>query len=234
MIAEAGFKATAEKLKAYTCLLALEDTTTLKFNHDTVCDEMGHTTSQKNSRGMHAHSVLFFAPKEQHVVGLIEQELWTRDVNSYGKSSQRATRPYKEKESFKWERASQTMESRLGNDMQKIISVCDREADLIEYLTYKTSCQQRFIVRSSQNRYIEQSEDRLYQYNQSLRSAGKRKVQITQKGGRKARKVTCDVYYASVTIKPPKKKHGKSISMFYIRCQERNNDQGLCWHIFDL
>ena len=128
---------------------------------------------------MHAHSVLLFAPKEQHVVGLIEQELWTRDVNSYGKSSQRATRPYKEKESFKWERASQTMESRLGNDMQKIILVCDREADLIEYLTYKTSCQQRFIVRSSQNRYIEQSEDRLYQYNQSLRSAGKRKVQIT-------------------------------------------------------
>ena len=136
MIAEAEFKATAEKLKAYTCLLALEDTTTLKFNHDTVCDEMGHTTSQKNSRGMHAYSVLLFAPKEQYVVGLIEQELWTRDVNSYGKSSQRATRPYKEKESFKWERASQTMGSRLGNDMQKIISVCDREADLIEYLTY--------------------------------------------------------------------------------------------------
>ncbi|MCY4177243.1 MAG: hypothetical protein OXD32_01930 [Endozoicomonadaceae bacterium] len=71
-----------------------------------------------------------------------------------------------------------------------------------EYKTNKTSYQQCFIVRSSQNRYIEHSEDRLYQYNQSLQSAGKRKVQITQKGGRKARKVTCDVHYASAIIKP--------------------------------
>jgi len=39
--------------------------------------------------------------------------------------------------------------------MSKVISVCDREADIIEYLTYKTTHQQRFVVRSMQSRCIE-------------------------------------------------------------------------------
>ncbi|WP_323840926.1 transposase DNA-binding-containing protein, partial [Photorhabdus africana] len=41
-IAEAGFAATAEQVKHYDCLLALEDTTSLEFIHPTVRDEMGH------------------------------------------------------------------------------------------------------------------------------------------------------------------------------------------------
>ncbi|WP_255523222.1 IS4 family transposase, partial [Xenorhabdus sp. PB62.4] len=133
-IAEAGFVATAEQVKHYDCLLALEDTTSLEFTHPTVRDEMGHTTSNKRSRGMHAHSVLLFAPDKQQVIGLIEQARWTRDLQAYGQNQHHASRAYKDKESYKWERASRAMETRLGADMRKVISVCDREADIIEYL----------------------------------------------------------------------------------------------------
>ena len=230
-IDEAGFAATARCAKNYKCLLALEDTTSLEFVHRTVREQMGHLTSNKYHRGMHAHSVLLFAPKEQHIVGLIEQKRWTRDINTYGQKVKRAVRPYKEKESYKWEQSSSVMESRLGGDMQKVISVCDRESDLIEYLTYKTSNQQRFIVRSSQNRCIEQSSDRLYQYSQSLQAAGKRVIGIKQRGGRKARKADCEIRYAQVTIEVPVKKQGESISLYYVCCHEINNEQGVCWHI---
>ena len=96
---------------------------------------------------MHAHSVLLFAPREEYVVGLIEQERWTRDINLYGKKAQRACRADADKESYKWESASQAMEQRLGSaEMEKVISVCDREADIIEHLTYKTVNHQRVIV----------------------------------------------------------------------------------------
>ena len=97
-IAEAGFAATAEHVQAYDCLLALEDTTSLEFKHRTVRDEMGHTTSNKHSRGMHAHSILLFSPQEQHVVGLIEQDRWTRDIKGYGQNRRHATRNYEDKE----------------------------------------------------------------------------------------------------------------------------------------
>ncbi|OLQ73061.1 hypothetical protein BIT28_11875 [Photobacterium proteolyticum] len=67
---------------------------------------------------MHAHSVLLFAPAEQHVVGLIEQERWTRDLQAYGQNQRHASRSYEEKESYKWERASRAMKTRLGPDMK--------------------------------------------------------------------------------------------------------------------
>jgi len=230
-IAEAGFAATVEHTKHYDCLLALEDTTSLEFSHQTVRGEMGHTTSNKRSRGMHAHSVLLFAPEEQHVVGLIEQERWTRDLQAYGQNQRHASRPYIEKESYKWERASRAMETRLGNGIQKVISVCDREADVIEYLTYKVSHQQRFIVRSMQSRCIKESEERLYQYSDSLAHAGTRTVQVRQKGGRKARKASCEVCYAPVTVKIPANKTGEPVPLYYVGCQEVGHEKGLHWHI---
>ena len=230
-IAEAGFAATVENTKHYECLLALEDTTSLEFSHSTVRGDMGHTTSSNYSRGMFAHSVLLFAPREQHVVGLIEQERWTRNIKDYGKSKNHAKRPYLEKESYKWERASRAMETRLGEGMSKIISVCDREADLIEYLAYKTSNQQRFVVRSMQSRCILESEDKLYQYSASLTDAGIRTVQVRQKGGRKARQAVCEVRYAPITVKVPSNKKGEPVELYYVGCQEREQEKGLNWHI---
>ena len=230
-IADSGFLATAKRVNQYDCLLALEDTTSLEFKHQTVRDEMGHTTSNKHSRGMHAHSVLLFAPEQQHVVGLIEQKRWTRDISLYGQNNRHASRAYEDKESYKWEQASEAMASRLGSGMNKVISVCDREADIIEYLAYKTTKQQRFVVRSMQSRCIEQSENKLYQYSESLKSAGKRIVSVRQKGGRKAREASCQIRYAKVDVKMPANKKGAPVSLYYVGCQEENNDQGLSWHL---
>ncbi|EOX1764431.1 IS4 family transposase [Vibrio cholerae] len=230
-IAESGFLATAKRVNQYDCLLALEDTTSLEFKHQTVRDEMGHTSSNKHSRGMHAHSVLLFAPQQQHVVGLIEQKRWTRDVTLYGQNKHHASRAYESKESYKWEQASEAMSARLGSEMSKVISVCDREADIIEYLTYKTTHQQRFIVRSMQSRCIEQSENKLYQYSESLKSAGQRTVLVRQKGGRKEREACCQIRYARVNVKMPANKKGAAVPLYYVGCLEENNDQGLSWHL---
>lgn len=54
-IAEAGFKATAHRLEDFETVLALEDTTSLNFSHDSVTDELGHVTSHKSNRGIQAH-----------------------------------------------------------------------------------------------------------------------------------------------------------------------------------
>lgn len=230
-IAEAGFAATVEACKGFDCLLALEDSTSLEYKHRTVSDELGHTTSHKHSRGLQAHSVLLFAPKEQQVIGLIEQQRWARDINAYGQNKNHAKRAYEDKESYKWQRASQVMVTRLGEQMSKVISVCDREADIIEYLRYKMDKQQRFVVRSMQSRCIEQSQSKLYPFSATLQSAGVRVVHVQQKGGRKAREAECDVRFAPVTVKIPANKTGQSVELFYVGCKERDHEDGLCWHL---
>ncbi|VFS50469.1 Transposase for transposon Tn5 [Budvicia aquatica] len=113
-IAEAGFIATAEEATRHPVLLALEDTTTISFSHRTASDTLGHTAPGRHTRGLLVHSVLLYAPDKAQMVGLIEQQRWSRDIVTYGKKHQRKKRPYEEKESYKWQKASEQMASRLG------------------------------------------------------------------------------------------------------------------------
>lgn len=230
-IADAGFQSTVVQAQNYPLLLALEDTTSLQFKHKTVVDELGHITSHQKSSGMEAHSILLFAPHQQDVVGLIEQHRWNRDRTVHGQKKKRNSRPYEEKESYKWERGSRAMAERMSHQMDKVISVCDREADIIDFLTYKLGHNQRFIVRSMQSRCIEECGDKLYQFSERLSVAGSRTVKVEQKGGRPARQAQCEVRYAPVTIKMPANKKGCSVPLFYVCCQEKGSDDGLCWHI---
>ncbi len=155
------------------------------------------------SRALHVYSTLLFAPQSQTIVGLIEQQRWSRDISKRGQKHQHATRPYKEKESYKWEQASRRVVERLGDKMLDVISVCDREADLFEYLTYKRQHQQRFVVRSMQSRCLEEHAQKLYDYAQALPSVETKALTIPQKGKRKARDVKLDVKYGQVTLKLP-------------------------------
>ncbi len=185
-VAEAGYQVTATQAEAHGVLLALEDTTAITYSHRAVRDEPGHVNQGDKYRGMFAHSILLFAPEQHEVVGLIEQSRWTRDIKTRGKRYRHVTTTYREKEGFKWESASVNMASRLADKMSDVVSVCDREADIYEYLQYKLSMQQRFIVRSMQSRHIEEGEHKLYHYASQLKRAGQKRVHIAQKGGRKA------------------------------------------------
>lgn len=232
-IADAGFYVTVQEALEQQTLLALEDTTSLSYSHRSLRDELGHSNQGNRHRAMFVHSTLLFAPETHTVVGLIEQQRWTRDIKKRGQRHQHATRPYKEKESYKWEQASERVANRLGDKMSDVISVCDREADLFEYLTYKHEQRQRFLVRSMQSRCIEEHNNRLYDYASKLQSAGSKELKIPQKGGRKARTAHLDIKYAPITLKSPaNKKELDNIPLYYVGCIEQgeSNDK-LAWHL---
>lgn len=231
-IAEAGYQVSVAKAASHPLLLALEDTTAITYSHQSIRDELGHVNQGDRYRGMLAHSILLFAPQEREVVGLVEQSRWTRDIRTRGKSHQHATIPYEEKEGFKWQSASENLANRLGDKLSDVISVCDREADIYEYLQYKLSMKQRFVVRSMQSRCIEEDDKKLYHYASTLESAGQKQVHIAQKGGRKARTATLDVVYAPVTLKVPANKRGEALSLNYVGCIERSDEkEALSWHL---
>lgn len=231
-IAESGFQATVERSKQHELLLALEDTTALVYRHKSIREDLGHVNQGNKNRGLFAHSVLLFAPHSKQIVGLIEQARWSRDISTRGKRHQHATTPYKDKESYKWESASQAMATRLQEDMSKVISICDREADIYEYLHYKLTAKHRFVVRSMQSRHIEEGTDKLYRFASELKSAGQKQVYIAQKSGRKARTATLDIVFAPVTLKVPNNKNGASLPVYYVGCSERDNPESdLNWHL---
>ena len=230
-IDDAGFASTADMAAQFNILLALEDTTSLNFSYPSIRDDLGHISTTPQARGLQAHSVLLYAPEAVQLVGLIAQRRWTSDITTMGKNRRATQTPYQAKESYKWEQTSRQMAERLGPLMQRVISVCDREADLIEYLAYKHQQGQRFIVRSAKSRRIEEADSKLYAFGCELAVAGERSVNVPQKGGRKARQVQCDIRYAPVTIKVPANKQGESISLFYVSCIEQGSPDGLSWHL---
>lgn len=231
-IAEGAFQASAEQAKSSQVLLALEDTTSLAYQHS-VANELSYTSSAQSgsTKGFFVHSVMLFDPIQEATLGLIEQRRWIRDESKFGKRKVRATTPYEEKESFKWQQASENMHKRLGSEMAKCISVCDREADIIEYLDYKQQHGHRFVVRAKSNRPLS-NDQRLYDYASELAPAGTYQVAVAQKGGRKARQANMEVKFAQVEVKAPARKQQQyqPIKAHVVLCNEISESESpLTW-----
>lgn len=233
-IAQGGFQATAELAQDYDELLALEDTTSVSYEHS-VASELGYTTGSLSCKrkGMLVHSVLLYAPQQQHTLGLIAQGRWVRKEEDFGGRHHNQKRDYHTKESYKWEQASEAMQARLGDSvMARCISVCDREADVIEYLAYKQAKRQRFVVRAKSNRPLAEG-DRLYDHAEALTTAGHYRVSIPQRGGRKARQAELSIRYAPVSVLAPTRKQPlyPPITVYAVYCDEvtQGTTQPLQW-----
>ncbi|WP_252179061.1 IS4 family transposase [Endozoicomonas sp. 4G] len=229
-IAEAGFQATALAANDAQLLLAIEDSTTLSYTHSTR-SELGNIGESKNSksRGIWAHSVMLIDADTERTVGLIDQQRWIRDDEERDKRSARKQRPYEEKESFKWQQSSENIKHRLGAQMTKVASVCDREADVYEYIQYKLTHNQRFVVRATQNRILIDHDLLLFDALAEEPALGTYTIKVPQRGGRnarKARKVTLEVKKKTATIQSPQRPGGRlaPITVNVLIAEEINND----------
>ena len=233
-IASSGFDSTALLCKEHDTILALEDSTTLSYSHqatDSLGDLSGSTDSKR--KGFWVHNVLAINAKTEQTIGLIDQRYWIRDRKLRGVSKERKSRAYEEKESYKWETASRRISERLGDKIQDVISVCDREADIYEYLSYKQKESHRFVVRGSWNRSIESEHGYLFEEAKQAPLLGTYEISIPQKGGRKGRIATLELRATKVTIKPPRRlrKEYSPIEVNLVTAQEKKGakDERLRW-----
>ncbi|MCL1049826.1 hypothetical protein L2755_09355 [Shewanella abyssi] len=135
MIRVAGFQHTANEAASFAEILALEDTTSLSYKHQVAADlgKLGKKTDK--SRGWWVHSVMLLDSHSTRTIGLIHQDWWCRPNNPEDAD---------EKESGKWPDASHFCRERLGETMSRVISVCDREADILSYIQDKQKHNERF------------------------------------------------------------------------------------------
>ena len=215
-IARSGFAATTHRSASIETLLCIEDTTTLSYTHE-VASGLGDLGGPEgsDSLGLFAHSALLVDARTGATVGLVGQDYWMRDPAERGKKHQRKKRAYDDKESFKWQRMSERVRAQLGDDIsRRTISVCDREADIFEYLAFKTAAQERFIVRASWDRNVEvDCEDEagqvldkhLFAVVARGRAIGQSVVQVPQRGGRAARTAALTVRAQRVRLQRPQR-----------------------------
>lgn len=232
-LAEGGFKATVRAATGMECLLAVEDTTELAYEH-AVAESLGDLGGREKSRkrGYLVHSTLLLDAASEATVGLIAQERWQRSSAARGQRHQRRERPYGEKESFKWQRASEQMAARLGAEMMaRVVSVCDREADIYEYLQHKCNHGERFVVRASWDRRVAHETGRLFAALAEAPLLGEQEVNIAQRGGRHGRGARCArvaLRAGRVTLAAPRRdKRLPALTLWAVRAEEVDPPAGV-------
>ena len=204
-IAEGGFAATVRRARSCEGLLAVEDSTSLVYRHS-VAEELGTTSSNPKAvnKGFIVHSVVLLDSDSGATVGLLEQQRWKRAAEEFGKAAQRKRRAYANKESFKWQRAGQMLRARLGETLSaRVIAVCDREADITEYLLWQREVGGRYVVRSAHDRNIAGAESSLRHTLEQSRWLGTHEIAIPQRGGRPARRAQVSLRAQEVELACP-------------------------------
>jgi len=209
-----GFRATARQAASHPRLLEIQDSTTLSYRH-----AVRHGLGELGGPGAHAgtgvwvHSSLLVDADSEQTVGLIEQNYWSRPAGKRRRREPHKEWAYEDKESYKWQRASARVAARLGAVMAQVITVCDREADVFEYIHYKCRQGERFIVRAAQDRGLGGEEQRLFARvrTHGIRR-GQMRVQIPQRGGRAARHARLVLRSAEETLAIPHRPGGAGLS----------------------
>lgn len=205
-IAEGGFQAAVEAAREALILLAIEDSTTLGFEHSAAEDlgDLGGPDRAKR-KGFWVHSALLVDAEAERTIGLVHQQRWIRDPDKR-RGSRVFRKPTDAKESEKWQLASECMADRMGPQMSRVISVCDREADIYEYIAFKLDRGQRFIIRSCNDRTTD-SERTLWSEVTGSKILGSMEITVQQRGGahgRAKREVELTLRARAVKVKAPR------------------------------
>lgn len=200
-ILEGGFFSAREKLeRLQSDILAIEDTTGMTFNHSVAGFLEGINTDADLTRGWLIHSVVAADAATGDPLALLHQKWWLRDPGRLG-TKHRHKQAYEQKESYKWEEATEAVLKECSPDLRKrLVWVCDREADITRYLQFLTSESLRYVIRASWNRRT--SEGHLWEQMASMPAKFERTIQIEQRGMRPARQVTLEVRYGYVEMQP--------------------------------
>jgi hypothetical protein len=182
--------------------------------------------------GFLVHSCLAVDGGTGETIGLLDQQRWIRR----GKAS-KGKKDYSQKESAKWAVCDMAARGRLANS-NACITVCDREADIFEFLLHQMDRGERFVMRARADRRLSEKST-LFETIRAAPVLGTRSIRIEQRGGqaekipqkarppRQRRDVTLSLQAVSVVIPEPRDRQvegSRPLTVNVVRVAEENGD----------
>ena len=215
---------TAKRIAGREEVLIVQDTTHLDFlNHRAA--SLGLHSSSPSAKGILLHSA--FAVAEGVPVGLLHQQIWTRPPEERGKRNQRKDLPPEAKESHKWVEGLRQSAKGLPEGTRAIF-VCDREADVYDFMREASLTGHHFLIRAAQKNRRVDGQTCLYQKVSSQPVAGRCLVDVPRKQGHDPRQAWLEVKFACVTLLPPKNGDATlpKLKLFAVLATEATPPQG--------
>jgi hypothetical protein len=199
---------TAERCLEQPTILVVQDTTTLNFTALQRMAELGPIDSGHFARGMHVHSTLAMTVSGR-VLGVLDQQYWARPQPAVRQARQTDG---EEKESAKWlyglERARQALLEAAGeHPLPRLIHVMDREGDTYEVLMAIDDCGDSAIIRSVQNRRVDDPLSTAHTAVRHQPIQAHATVPVNRQGRRPERIATVDIRSLTATLLPDRSKY---------------------------
>jgi hypothetical protein len=213
-------------------VLILHDTSVLDYSGLHAIAELGQV-GDGHGRGYYCHNSLAVTPKRK-VIGLVHQRLHTRRRVPKGETrKERRQRP--DRESLWWKKSCAAIPAAPEGKLW--VDVCDRGADILEFMEFEESAGKHYLVRSQYNRFVEISREngaqkvKLHDHLRTLSAQATRTVVIPPAPGRTGRTVQMAVAWEELKILPPRQPRGETtgqpLRVWALRVWELNPPEGV-------
>lgn len=222
-------KASYERMRDEAVILSVQDTSLLDWTQHPATSGLGPLRTDKQ-QGLMMHTTLAVTP-ERLTLGILSQEVWARDPETFSQLPDRRERPIKDKESHKWlVGLAATNAARLACPQTHFISIGDREADVYDLFLaersqggdpaapagpdgrgatdtgfYPASSGVDLLVRAVRDRRVDDPEYR--KLRQAVRAEPVQAtlmVKVPRQGDQPARQANLSLRFRPVTLRPPK------------------------------
>jgi hypothetical protein len=201
---------TVERVKEYKTVLAIQDTTSLNYTMHQATSGLGPIDGN-GSNGMHVHSVLAVS-SDGIPLGLVHQQVWSRDPEKKREKEEHKKLPIEEKESYRWLQSLDATRKAMDGETH-IITVADREADIFELFALPRVSHIDLLIRAVQDRlvHVEETEVRkLWESVEALPMTDQlMTTHVEHRPGKPARDVVLAVRWRTVQLLVPTKKKKK-------------------------
>jgi len=196
--------ATQDRCASVPLVLAVQDTSELDWSQHPATTGLGpiHT---KTHVGLLMHTTLALTP-EAVPLGILQQYVWARDAATFGALPDQHTRPFADKESYRWVRGLAAINAaRDACPTTQFVMVADAEADIYDLLVAERRAGVELLIRAGQDRRVDHPEAaRLWDALPLGTRAGTRVVHIPARDGKPGRTAELAIFFQDITIQPPK------------------------------
>ena len=196
---------TVQRMQGQPIVLAIQDTSYLNYSHHPQTKGLGPIgDSRSDAQGLIMHSTLVVTP-EGLPLGLLTQKIWARVSYSQQSERERKNTAIEEKESYRWLAALQET-GELAPADTRVVTLCDREADIYEFLVEAQRLKAQFVLRAAWDRHISHDDfPRLWPLLEGQAVACYLTLKLPAREKRRQRQARLALRFAAVTLEPPQR-----------------------------
>ena len=224
-------------------VVCIQDTTEInlnnhwnRLNHD---DYVG-TTNEKSEYGLgfFVHPSLVLDANNGMPYGYSDIKIWNRPLVLKNKfERQYHSLPIEEKESYKWIEVSKNTQDCLGDVVEGMIIIQDREGDIYEQFATIPNAKTDLLIRARTNRTLA-DKTKMFTVLENEKSKGTYSIVVDacSKTKRKKREATLEVRYKEIELKKTStcsKDIAQRLKLFVIEAKEVNyqGKDPICWRL---